>query len=72
MYQITGRTYDAKDDLKKAGYVYSSETKSWIGESREPFDAMIAKWKRHGYGVRFGQLAKQLHIDEFAIVTCEI
>jgi len=72
MYEITGKTYEAKDDLKKIGYTYNPQSRSWIGESREAFDALVVKWSRPGYGVRYGQLAKLLHIAEFACVTCEI
>ncbi len=70
MYKITGRAYEAAADLRKIGYTWTG--KAWIGSSREPFDALIAKWRRPGYGVRYAKLADALHIEEFAIITCEI
>lgn len=72
MYKITGKTYDAKDDLRKAGYVYDNDVKAWVGSSREPFDALVAKWTRPGYGVRYATMAKAMRCDEFSVVTCEI
>lgn len=66
MYKITGKTYDAKDDLRKAGYVYNAEAKAWVGSSREGFDALVSKWTRPGYGVRYATMAKAMKIEEIA------
>ena len=70
MYKITGKTFEAKDALKKAGYTWTG--KDWIGDNREAFDALIAKWRKPGYGVSFAKLADKLSIEEFSVVTCEI
>jgi hypothetical protein len=72
MYKITGKTYEAREALKKAGYTFDSKTKSWIGSSREAFDALVAKWTSGGWGVATATMARGLHIEEFSIVTCEI
>lgn len=72
MYKITGKTYDAKDDLKKAGYSYNATEKVWVGDSREAFDALVAKWTRPGYGCRYAAMARAMSCEEFSVATCEI
>jgi len=72
MYQITGSTYEAREALKKAGYTFEPLGKTWVGQSREAFDALIAKWRKPGYGVAFAKLADKLHIAETCCETCEI
>lgn len=64
MYKITGRTYDARDALKKAGYTFDASSKSWVGSSREPFDALIAKWTNPGYGCAYDRMARAMSIVE--------
>jgi hypothetical protein len=70
MYKVTGNTYEVRARIKQIGYTYTG--KAWIGESREPFDALMAKWRKPGYGVSFAKLADRLGIEEVSVVTCEI
>lgn len=70
MYKVTGNTYEAREELKKIGYSWTG--KVWIGESREPFDTLLTKWRKPGYGVRYAKMADRLGIEEFSVVTCEI
>lgn len=64
MYQITGKTYEAKDALKKAGYTFDAATKSWVGQDRAPFDALVAKWTKPGYGCAYDKMARAMRIEE--------
>jgi len=65
MYKITGKTYDAREDLRKIGYTYNPSDKAWYGSSREAFDALMAKWTRPAYGVRYATMAKAMQIEEY-------
>ena len=64
MYQITGKTYDAREALSKAGYTYDAKLKAWIGSSREGFDALVAKWTKPGYGCSYDRMARAMKIEE--------
>ena len=71
MYKIIGKTYDARNELKAVGYKFDG--KNWFGASREPFDALIAKWRKPGYSVRMAKLSDMLDIVEAdAVISCEI
>ena len=70
MYKVIGNTYEAREELKKIGYTFTG--KAWIGSSREPFDALLAKWRKPGYGVRYAKMADRLVIEEVSAITCEI
>ena len=64
MYKITGKTYDAREALRKAGYSFDPASKSWIGSSREGFDALVTKWTKPGYGCAYDRMARAMRIEE--------
>lgn len=64
MYKITGKTYDAREGLKAAGYKYNKDIGGWVGESRDAFDALMAKWSRPAYGRQYNRMASQLFIEQ--------
>lgn len=74
MYQVTGKTYEIKDQLKALGFAYEPQGKRWIGDDAAvaALKAETAKWTGGTWGVKLNMAARSLVITEVACETCEI
>ena len=74
MYQITGKTYGIRDQLKKLGFAYEASGKRWIGDEANvaALKEKMSKWSSGTWGVAINAAAKFLIIEEVTCETCEI
>jgi hypothetical protein len=73
MPTISGKTYEAREILKKIGCTFVAESKAWIIADRAPVDALIHELVfGTKYGTKGWTLGHNLHIEEFSVDTCEI
>ena len=75
-YQVTGRTYQIKDDLKEMGFSYDPQGKRWIGGEDQiaKLNDKMDKWATAKWGVQRYEIVRTgaLAITEVACETCEI
>jgi len=74
MYQVTGKTYEIRDQLKTMGFTWDVRGKCWIGGEKAvaKLNSDIAKWSGPTWGVARNTIAKSLRIVEVCCETCEI